>query len=725
MKRKLLSIMVTFCMALGLMSTTVFAGQQEESPVHKHCVCGEGECTDTSHTTEEWTGVESLSEITANGRYYLKNSVSLAETWRCNYDVKLCLNGNSINGTEGKNVIVVEYGKSLVITDCKDSGSITGGSYGIVNHNKLTLWKGTVKNAVIGVYNDDEGVFVMHGGTLTQNYASSGAGICNYGEFTMTGGSITENRAGISGGGIYNTGTIKLSGSPKISGNSGGNVFLCNKTKICVESGLASDANVGITAEEPADGLEVVTGTTSNTGFTSDDKNYELESNGSGLALTAHKHCVCGGNTDIYDHTTHDEDMIWTGIESLGEIQEDGNYVLKNDVNLTNTWTCKWDVKLCLNGYSITSVYYYEVINVEIGASLDITDCHTDDKVGRITNKSEYPGRGIESCGNLTLWNGSVTGNTDSGVVILRTTNAVIPMFKMYGGAITDNEGFIVVENVYGGGVYNAGGTFEMYGGTISNNSVEGDEKSYGGGVYNYCGTFNMYGGTISNNIAVGGEEAAYGGGVYNHGNDNYTATFTMSGGIISGNTAGYCGGGVCNSDKTATFIMTGGSITENSVTLDSGRGGGVFNAGTFKVSGAPYITGNTVNGKANNAELLIRGTHGCPITVDAQNPISKDANIGITGTENQTVVKGTTATMGFTSDSKEYELADNGSGGLKLVKKTMATAATTGSTDKSQLDSKNPKTGDNGNISLWIALMAAGVAAIGATVVYRKKRYN
>jgi hypothetical protein len=108
--------------------------------------------------------------------------------------------------------------------------------------------------------------------------------------------------------------------------------------------------------------------------------------------------------------------------------------------------------------------------------------------------------------------------------------------------------------------------------------------------VYVYDGTFNMSGGTISNNTA-----AFDGGGVY----VNANATFTMSGGTISGNTAGY-GGGVCLY-RGGTFNMTGGTIsgnTSNGNNLTGGGGGGVCldEGGTFNMSGTAKIIDNIAN---------------------------------------------------------------------------------------------------------------------------------
>ena len=46
--------------------------------------------------------------------------------------------------------------------------------------------------------------------------------------------------------------------------------------------------------------------------------------------------------------------------------------------------------------------------------------------------------------------------------------------------------------------------------------------------------------------------------------------------------------------------------------------------------------------------------------------------------------------------------------------------------TAKLKDDSKLPQTGDTSNLALWIALLfISGGAAIGTTVVSRKKKYN
>ena len=99
--------------------------------------------------------------------------------------------------------------------------------------------------------------------------------------------------------------------------------------------------------------------------------------------------------------------------------------------------------------------------------------------------------------------------------------------FTMSGGKISKNTA-----SQYGGGVYiefedltNEGGTFTMSGGTIGGSQDEGNSAQNGGGVYVAGGTFEMSGtAAISNNTAT-----TFGGGVYVGSN----ATFTMTGGTI------------------------------------------------------------------------------------------------------------------------------------------------------------------------------------------------
>ena len=580
---------------------------------HKH----NADCGDTTQGNElTWTPIASLADIKDNGNYYLTRRVNLSETWTCNYDVNLCLNGYDIIGADLQDTIKVSGGKTLTITDCQE-----------------TAGKITHKSGDLG-----RGVYVDSNGTLT-----------------LWNGNITGNTASSNGAGVYNLGELKLSGNVTISGNTvngaANNVYLSTGKKITVTgTAMGQSASVGILAESPDGNPVVVEGTSSLTGFSSDDEDYKLvadtEKNQIKLSET-HEHKVCVDESCSDDsHPT----LGWKAISSLDEITADGNYCLKNDVTLDATWKCKYKVNLCLNGKTITGpageeaieVYYY--IN-----SLTITDCHEGNEVGKITHNSGDLGGGVEVCpyGTFILWNGSITGNSPQnnigggGVYNFGT-------FEMHGGSITGN--FAVGNQGYGsngggGGVKNRG-DFTMFGGSITNNSAE----DRGAGVENHD-MFIMHGGTIAGNSAKNGA------GVY-----NANGTVSISGGSITGNKVTEKGAGVYNLEGR-TLHMTGGSITGNTA---NENGGGVCNGGTFNLSGNVTIKDN----KVGNADQNVYLPSGKTIAA-AEGGMDSGASVGITAekpVDGPLVVTGASAATGFSSDDTDYSLVAT-SDGLILSK--------------------------------------------------------
>jgi len=136
--------------------------------------------------------------------------------------------------------------------------------------------------------------------------------------------------------------------------------------------------------------------------------------------------------------------------------------------------------------------------------------------------------------------------------------------YRIFGA---DNSSTIVIED---------GGVLELYGVIIThaNSSIRGT-----GVVVNLGGTFIMYGGEVSGNTVKDG------GGVYNRG------TFKIYGGKIFGNKATNFGGGVYN---VGFFELHEGVITENHANF----GGGVYNRGTF----------NRIGGLLDNNMATTRG---------------------------------------------------------------------------------------------------------------------
>ena len=189
------------------------------------------------------------------------------------------------------------------------------------------------------------------------------------------------------------------------------------------------------------------------------------------------------------------------------------------------------------------------------------------------------------------MYGGSITRNSASGydgggvyVYDYRT-------FNMYGGTISDNT----AEN--GGGVYaENSASFTMSGSSAISNNTATSDKVYdtgdGGGVY-MLGSFTMSG----DSVISGNHASGYGGGVCVastiYASSNQDGSFTMEGGTITDNKAGYAGGGVFASHD---FTMEGGTISKNEA---SSSGGGVYASRTISMKNGK-ITGNIAKGDSS-----------------------------------------------------------------------------------------------------------------------------
>jgi hypothetical protein len=193
-----------------------------------------------------------------------------------------------------------------------------------------------------------------------------------------------------------------------------------------------------------------------------------------------------------------------------------------------------------------------------------------------ILNKGEISGNslggGVVNSGTFEMYGGKISNNNANAGSGGALYNSEYGTFSMFGGEISSNIGFGVINR----GTYNWGwryGMFSLSGGVISNNN--------GGGVQNSA-IFNMSGGEISNNVGEGENVMQSGGGVSNSG------IFSMSGGVISNNQATH-GGGVYNYPD-GNFSLSGNAVISNN---KAEVGGGVYNAGTFNRRDG-VISGNT-----------------------------------------------------------------------------------------------------------------------------------
>ena len=246
-------------------------------------------------------------------------------------------------------------------------------------------------------------------------------------------------------------------------------------------------------------------------------------------------------------------------------------------------------------------------ITVGSDAKLTLTDCTG---TGKLQGSRSGSGVSING-GTFNLYGGTITGFVNGVEIGSHNDIKTGSSFTMYGGTITSNE----AGSSAGGGVFLISTTnsnvtapsFTMHGGTISNNTA-GARDGGGGGVYvgEKC-SFTMDGGTITGNTATAGN----GGGIYIHynaGNVSISnATITDNKATATGNTSYGHGGGIYSQRGVTVKNVT---ITGNNSTYE---GGGIYGKGAITLTDAT-VTGNNqydvyYDGKESTTpELTISG---------------------------------------------------------------------------------------------------------------------
>ena len=431
------------------------------------------------HGDVEFTKVAALSDIKATGNYYIDAAVDVSSTWEVNGDVVLCLNGQTVTAKNEKApAIKVSGNNRLKLLDCKE-GKITGS-----------------------------------GGT----------------SILVDGGSLT------------------LGGKAQITGNAK-NILLTQDSKISFDS-LDPSAKFGISVEnqENLSGRVAVTDATGGQyfgqlvadGFKNDGSGFQLYLGDDGKTVmlgkqSAHTHCICGDSSKNVNGHTHGADITFQPWTETDKLPTSGNYYLTRNVTLTKNATLQ-NANVCLNGYTVT---LSDVGRIMSSGTTQLTDCSVNGK-GKLESYAGKANGGVAiSRGNkFSLYGGTLNGVK---VEIGQTGGGT---FNMYGGKITGNtKGTVVGQSKTS---KNTTITINMYGGEISGNHIS---ENQGGGVFVGSGNqFNMYGGTIQNNSAVDG------GGVYIAPAYNAYSAGEMT----------ICGDAVIQGNKA-------GSVTNN-VSLPSGK---------------------------------------------------------------------------------------------------------------------------------------------------------
>ena len=506
------------------------------------------------------------STPSGSGYYYLDANTTLSGTWNITGETVLCLNGNTLT-TSGNAITVAAGGTLTLMTHDKKTpgGAVTGA--------------GTIVEL-------QGGTLVMQGGTISGG--TMGVELPTDSTFRMEGGEISGNTVGVH----VKSGDLTLGGKAQVTGNDK-NILLAANQKIHFDS-LDPSAKFGISVagQESLSDRVAVTDTTGGRyfaqlvadGFKNDGLGFELYLSNDGNTVmlgkqSVHTHCICGDSSKNVNGHTHDAGITFQPWTKTDELPTSGDYYLTRNVTLARRAVSLGNANVCLNGYTVT---LSDVGRINPSGTTQLTDCSVDGKL------ESYPGK------------------ANGGVAI------------------------------------SGGSKFYLYGGTL--NGVKVEIGQTGGG------TFNMYGGKITNNTAA----SAVAGQNFNKININ------IYGGEISGNhTSADCGGVWVGAGNA--FKMSGGAIRDNSGASAGGvgftTGNTTYKNGSMTVSGSAVIQDNTANGSKSNVRLPASMT----IAIDGE--LTQGAKIGVrsTATTPGAITGNNSADMSgyFTSDDPRYKPAD------------------------------------------------------------------
>lgn len=286
------------------------------------------------------------------------------------------------------------------------------------------------------------------------------------------------------------------------------------------EKGLDPSASIVVAMANTASAFATITDPADAACFHPQDETlYMVENVDNQLYLSpvvvCHSHCLCNGKAvGLGDHVC-DKNATWTAWTNKDALPTDsGNYYLDVNVTLNAMFEMKGklDLKICLNGHTITGPGGGKRAFLLRDADLSITDCTGN---GVVTNE--------------------VTSSLTGGLIYQysgKSCNAYNNTVNLYGGTLTTT------------GTAKSGGVLYL-----------GNDDSLP-----YYATFNMYGGTVT-----GGKTTAQGG--------NITMTkksqLNLYGGVISDGEAGGVGGNISQNANAGAMRLLGGQIIGNDVFVD------------------------------------------------------------------------------------------------------------------------------------------------------------
>ena len=609
--------------------------------------------------------------LSVGGSLKLLNDVEYSGSMDVAFDLVIDLNGYVLKMTG----IKVENGVHLTIKDSRPDAehkftSNANGLWVLDEQNGTKIVKGgviyggtgSIGTSVYGggVYVEGGGQFTMTGGnivgcTASATFQARGGGVyvAEKGTFTMSGGSIAgcTTVGGYSyGGGIYNEGTVNLSGTAEIRDchakdsdgdaafgggiSDNGEAFqISGNVRItgCTASGGGTDAvsmyTGSVISGGTFDGSVQNTGTISGGTFNGRVANSNMITDGIFNGEVVNDYGTISGGT--FNGVVTNYSTITEGaISGITVTYKANGGIYATQIVPSGSAAIK-PVDLAKPGYTFDGWYTSD------GAQWDFTTAVNENitltarwtlKAQEVSNEPELTAALADSANGVVRLTADITitaglkitrdVTVDLNGYVLRYDEAANPdsIFRVAGGktlTLTDSRPQAEHEDktLPAGGLITGGKGFKY------DNGAGQSYNYYGGGVYVETGaSFVLAGGTIYACGVQSGAQSAYGGGIYAEG-----GSVTMTGGTIRNCAVsadyGASGGAICAKAGSAT--MSGGVISGCSA-MD---GGGILTSGcTVQITGgrienckaSKHGGGLNIRGHADQISVLDAAISGC-----------------------------------------------------------------------------------------------------------------
>ena len=433
-----------------------------------------------NETAKDVSTAEELTAAIADVNFdtvRLASDINIDTTLTVNRTVTLDLNGHVLKYGSANNgsVIVVEGSGNLTLTDSNTTAehkfmpngklwvldeasgteTVTGGVITGGTGTDISTFGGTTWYCGGGALIKNGGSLTMRGGNIIGCSAECGGGVCidsEQGQFSMSGGSIAGCVASDIGGGVFASGTFKMSGQAVIR-----SCTAESATQYVCGGGVYVNVSSSFEMSDTAiiEGCQAIS-TSSNS------------SNGGGVYVSSSSSFVMSNEAKIEG---------CQAISNSSNSSNGGGVHLANNTKFTLSGNAV--IQNCTATNSATSGEAYGggvsaacVKEITLADSARIAGCTAANGSGLYITGSQVPGYGILYANSGSVDGDVVLGDTEDGPGTITGSGGTV-----FNGKVTVTPGSIIESGIFNGEVIN-NGTIK---GGVFNNTVSGSGTIKGG----------------------------------------------------------------------------------------------------------------------------------------------------------------------------------------------------------------------------------------------------